>query len=148
MRFTIPLASIVLLSTFGCGSGEFDLAPVSGVVTLDGQPVPNARVIFSPQRTGQDALAAGPASDGATDETGRYTLSSSVDGTRGAVVGAHTVTISTYLAESDRSKDTYKVLRQEEIPPKYSEPGALTFDVPSGGTEDGNFDLQSGKKTK
>ena len=112
----------------------------------DGQPVAGARVIFSPERTGQDALAAGPASDGTTDENGQFTLASSIDGKRGAVVGRHSITISTYLAESDRSKDTYEVVRQEEIPQRYNQPGALTFDVPEDGTKSADFELQSAKR--
>lgn len=148
MRFQISLLSLIMLSTIGCGSSEFDMAPVSGVVTLDGEPVADARIIFSPQRTGKEALSAGPASDGTTDETGRFTLATSIEGTTGAVVGAHTVTISTYLAESDRSKDTYKVVRDEEVPAKYNKPGALTFDVPSDGTKQADFKLESSKKKK
>ena len=122
------------------------MAPVSGVVTLDGEPVPGARVIFSPQRTGQDALSAGPASDGQTNEDGRYTLASSMDSKPGAVVGPHTVTISTYLAESDRSRDTHTVIRKEEIPQRYNEPGALSFEVPAKGTEAADFELESRRR--
>lgn len=127
----------------GCTSSEFDLAPVSGTVTLDGEPVAGARVIFEPQRTGEAALSAGPSSDGQTDDDGRYVLQTSVKELRGAVVGPHTVTISTYMAESDRSRDTSTVIRKEEIPERYHEPGALTFDVPSAGSDSANFDLNT-----
>ena len=43
------LASLVLL--VGCG-GNPDLADVKGVVTLDGQPLPNAFVMFTPEGSG------------------------------------------------------------------------------------------------
>jgi len=131
----------VAITCVGCDSGEFALVPVGGVVTLDGNPVAGARVIFSPQRTGEEALVAGPASDGLTDDTGRYSLVTSVSGENGATVGAHTVTIRTYTAKSDRSKDTHTVVRKEEIPAAYQEPGALVFEVPSGGTEAADFEL-------
>lgn len=146
MRTMSFLTPLLALSVLGCGSSEFDMVPVSGIVTLDGKPVSGARVIFSPQRSGQDALSAGPASDGKTDDDGRYSLASSIDGTGGAVVGSHTVTISTYLAESDRSRDTYAILREEEIPQKYNEPGALTVEVPPGGSDTVDFELHSQKK--
>ena len=131
----------VVASLCGCNSSKFDLAPVSGVVTLDGEPVADARVIFEPQRTGQEALSAGPSSNGVTDDEGRFTLETTVEGHRGAVVGAHTVTVSTYLAEIDRTKDTSRIIRQEEIPARYQEPGALTFTVPSDGTTTADFSL-------
>ena len=129
----------------GCGSSEFDLVPVSGTVTLDGEPVAGARVIFEPHRTGEDALSAGPSSNGVTDETGRFTLATTMDEDQGAVVGKHTVTISTYLAEVDRTRDTGRIIRQEEIPARYAEPGALTFEVSDGGTENAVFDLRAEK---
>lgn len=136
------VCAFAILAT-GCGSSEFDLAPVSGIVTLDGKPVAGARVIFEPQRTGQDALSAGPGSDGLTSEDGRYSLVTSVGEQPGAVVGAHTVMISTYMAKSDRSRDASTVVRKEEIPPRYLEPGAIAFDVPAGGSEHADFDLQT-----
>ena len=54
-------------SVVGCGS-EFDLAPVSGIVPLNGTPVVGARVVFEPSRTGEEALLAGPGSYGVTGE--------------------------------------------------------------------------------
>ena len=69
-----------------------------------------------------------------TDEEGRYSLQTSVEQRQGAVVGPHTVTISTYEAEADRSRDFGRVIRKEEIPKRYFEPGALSFDVPEAGS--------------
>ena len=140
----MPRALLLLVVMFvasGCGTREFELSPVSGIVTLDGTPVAGARVIFEPMRTGQQALAAGPSSDGTTDEAGRYSLELTSDGTLGAVVGDHSVTISTYLAEFDRSRNVGQVVRKEEIPPRYFEPDALMFKVPAEGTEQANFPL-------
>ena len=63
-----------------------------------------------------------------------------LDGDTGAVVGAHIVTIATYQGEV---QDDYsvKTVRRKEIPMKYREPGALTFDVPTEGTTSANFEL-------
>lgn len=139
------LCLLLMMVLVGCNSSEYDLVPVSGTVTLDGDPVTEARVIFEPQRTGKEALKAGPSSNGVTDENGSYTLLTTVDEDKGAVVGKHTVTISTYLAEVDRSRDSSRIIRKEEIPARYLEPGTLSFDVPSEGTEAADFALTSKK---
>lgn len=145
-RFAVTVFFYVLVSfSFGCNNSPYELAPVSGTVTLDGEPVAQARVIFEPSRTGEDALTAGPSSNGLTDEAGRYTLLTTVNEDEGAVIGSHTITISTYLGQSDRSKDTGQVIRKEVIPARYREAGALTFDVPSNGTDTADFSLKSKK---
>ena len=134
---------MLVVTAAGCGSSPYDFAPVSGTVTLDGQPVAGARVIFEPQRSGKEALEAGPGSDGKTDEDGRYTLATTDAGETGAVVGPHTVMISTYQAEIDRTRDSSRVVRKEEIPARYLEPGALTFEVLPEGSDQADFALQS-----
>lgn len=144
--FSLLTALVLTFAFCGCSPSEFDLVPVSGLVTLDGEPVANARVIFSPQRTGEAALVAGPSSDGMTDDSGRYDLLTSVEGHKGAVVGAHTVTISTFVGKSDRATETHTVVQKELIPTRYQEPGALTIDVPSGGTESADFELTKKRK--
>ena len=145
MRLAVHFIWVLVLTLVGCNSSKFELAPVSGTVTLDGEPVADARVIFEPQRTGEAALSAGPSSNGVTDESGRYSLLTTVEEDRGAVVGKHTVTISTYLAEIDRSRDTSRIIRKEEIPARYAEPGALTFEVSSEGTDKADFELKTKK---
>lgn len=79
----------VLLLAAGCGSG-LDTAPVSGTITLNGQPLANASVTFTPAATGLEA----PASNGRTDASGNYTLQVTVTGDKGAVKGMHTVRIA------------------------------------------------------
>ena len=66
-----------------------------------------------------------------------------MNGDDGAVTGRHRVTITTYEAEVDRAREWMKVIRQEEIPGKYREPGALEFEVPAEGTEQADFSLDS-----
>lgn len=86
-----------LLTTFlfgfllvGCGEGPIgaegiNLGDVSGVVTLDGEPVKFALVTFTPTEGGRSSSAE-------TDADGKYTLfySNSLDG---AEVGEHAVSI-------------------------------------------------------
>ena len=65
--FVIPL---VLLGTWGCG-GELILEPVDGTVTLDGEPVADAAVLFLP------ILSDGPPAHGTTNSEGRFRLTTS-----------------------------------------------------------------------
>jgi len=83
-------ASLFSLILTGCSSGPGDMpkiAPVTGVVTIDGQPLPEAEILFQP--------ASGRASTGLTDENGKYTLMFNRDAS-GAKIGPHDVSIITY----------------------------------------------------
>ena len=67
---TLSLASalpfMLLLAIAGC-SGDPPTGAVTGTVILDGDPLPNAIVTFTP-------LAGGRSTIGTTDTTGTYTL--------------------------------------------------------------------------
>ena len=65
--------AIPLLLLVGCGQEPHAIAPVSGRVTLNGKPLPNAGVTFSPMPAGAK-VDAGPGSAGVTDADGHYTL--------------------------------------------------------------------------
>ena len=56
----------ILVMACGC-SGRPSPVPISGVVTLDGQPVANAGVLFCP-------IAEGPVASGATDAKGNFKM--------------------------------------------------------------------------
>tara|TARA_R110002111_G_scaffold168038_1_gene233787 strand:+ start:46561 stop:46980 length:420 start_codon:yes stop_codon:yes gene_type:complete len=75
----------------GCGgSGEEEappLAEVSGMVTLNGKPLPKATVMFFPVKEGR-------VSTGVTDDNGAYSLSYEPS-VPGAVKGFHRVEIRT-----------------------------------------------------
>ncbi|MEX1223311.1 MAG: carboxypeptidase-like regulatory domain-containing protein [Pirellulales bacterium] len=123
----------------GCGGDSFDVAPVSGTVTLDGQPLPEARVAFEPIAPAGELLA-GPGSHGKTDAAGRYTLET-LEGRRGAVIGRHRVTISTAVAAPPGSANEFKSI-EERVPQRYLDGGEpLEFTVPAGGTEAADFSL-------
>src|SRR5437588_273271 len=61
----------VLAVVFGCSSQPFQVAQVSGRVTLDGKPLPKASVTFAPMAS-KDNQAPGPTAAGLTDADGRY----------------------------------------------------------------------------
>lgn len=92
IRFYGRTASVALFlaALTGCGGGAVDdhptLAPVKGKVTLEGQPLANAFVEFSP-------VTAGGASSGTSGGDGSFTLSYR-DGEPGAAVGEHRVTVT------------------------------------------------------
>jgi hypothetical protein len=71
----------------GCGGSDVKLGQVSGTVTLDGKPVPNAFITFDPQFEGRPSMAK-------SDMQGRYELR--FNSTKwGALIGEHHVRIST-----------------------------------------------------
>lgn len=116
----------------GCGG---DLGYVSGTITMDGAPLPNARVMFYPQNEG-----AGSA--GRTDKNGYYELYLGRSG-KGAVKGEHLVQISTgdegggYGDDGSENRGS-----RETVPAKYNVRTELTATV-NGGSNSIDFDLNS-----
>jgi hypothetical protein len=89
-RSRVLLVAPIILTTSACNSGS-PFAEVSGVVVLDGKPMPEAIVQFLPD---PDKKTEGPTSSGKTDEAGRFRLMSEDKyGKDGAVVGFHRVVI-------------------------------------------------------
>lgn len=84
----VVAVGILSVTLVGCGGGGADLpdlGAVSGKVTMDGQPLAGATVIFTP--------SSGPGSStGVTNEAGEYTLV--FRQAVGAVIGNHKVSIS------------------------------------------------------
>ncbi len=136
----------VLAMGYLCGCAKapgLNLAPVSGKVTLDGQPLADATVTFIPEST-KDELA--PASFGKTDGQGRYQLEVVTNGARGAIVGRHKVSVTVREDEEIINGADAPVAQQNakrRIPVKYSRDSILSMDVPKSGTQDANFDLNS-----
>ena len=127
MRTRSPLL-LVLVLALGCGDSK--RASVSGTVTLDGKPLPNALVSFQPDGEGQ--VDAGPGSTGRTDEKGEYTLQVSGGG-KGAVVGWHKVKISCPVEDGPSNPDEDRRTPQKDrVPLRYNRNSALKFEVKPG----------------
>lgn len=128
---SIPfLLAIAALAAVGCSGGSPDVGLVTGTVTLDGEPLENAEVVFAP--------ASGRPSTGLTDSSGRYELTYIRD-VKGAVPGPHTVRITT--RPEPRADDYQGPAFREPIPGKYNTDTELTANVePGPNTFD--FDLQ------
>jgi hypothetical protein len=127
--------SFSLLAT-GCGS-SYSLGTVTGTVTLDGKPLPQATVTFS---RGQGRMSVGT-----TDEDGRYQLQYSAR-QKGAEPGSHKVRIATQIEAVSGEGDLAAVQgRKELLPPRYNDKTELTAEVkPGRNTID--FDLTSAAK--
>ncbi len=126
-RCLTVLGLVLVVSIAGCSgpSGDApDLAPVTGTVTMDGEPLSGVSVEFQ--------SASGQVASGTTDASGRYELTY-VGGAKGAEIGENTVRITTVLDHP--TPPDY----QDPIPAKYNEatelkvtvePGENTHDFP------------------
>jgi hypothetical protein len=137
-RLLLGLGAVLAL---GCGAR---IAPVSGKVTLNGQPLPHASVSFQPIAP-PGVTDPGPGSAGTTDEKGEYTLQTST-GQKGALVGKHRVRISLLrqeVAEGDQRPPRGGWPLANKVPRKYNDDSTLEIEVPSGGKNDADFPLTS-----
>ena len=92
MRYSLPrpwwvtMTSVAVATAItGCGRGP-NIAPVSGVVTLDGKPLAGASVLFMPVDGGVPGRAA-------TKDDGSFSLTTFQE-KDGALVGRHRVAVS------------------------------------------------------
>jgi hypothetical protein len=148
MLSRLPILAALALLAAGCSRGPYQVASVSGQVTLDGKPLPNAAVMFQPVAP-EGNINPGPGSTGITDADGRYTLTlTRLDRAKGAVVGKHKVRIAAHddtpqdpSDDSPRRKPKKQLVK---VPGKYNQVEALLeFDVPAKGTKEADFALTS-----
>jgi hypothetical protein len=108
----------------GCGSGDVpDLARVSGVVKLGGQPLAGAQVRFQPEQ-GRPSL-------GITDASGNYELQYNADNS-GALIGKHVVRISTFREEEVDEDGRPIAPEPERVPAEFNVRSTLVKDVQPG----------------
>lgn len=102
-----------LLLVVGCGkSSEFPLAPVSGTVTQNGNPLAGVNVMFMPES------GKGAPSGGLTDASGKFSLQYN-NGQSGAVLGQHRVVISVPGEEPPPPTGGEKPARAVKPAPEY-----------------------------
>jgi hypothetical protein len=116
-----------VMSIAGCDQAGPQIAPVTGRVTLDGEPLQNADVLFQPD-------GSKPPSAGRADSNGHYELAYK-RGVMGGTVGSNTVQIT---ISSDVVSDP------PNIPARYNTASELKKEVKSGPNEI-NFELTSDK---
>ena len=117
-RPSAALLFALLSQLMGCGQAEYPLAPVAGEVTLDGEPLMGATIVFQPRFAGVTGKTA-PGSVGRTNKLGRYELMT-VNDERGAAIGQHRVRIYSHSPESAPVSDTDSVEKNERIPDRYN----------------------------
>lgn len=98
-------------ATLGCSTQGPQMAPVSGVVLMNEQPVAGAAVLFMPDESG-------PAASGTTDAQGKFHLTTSRP-SDGAVIGSYRVTVTL--------KETSGIA---------TEPGGLSGEIAPGGVKE------------
>ncbi len=122
----------------GCReSKSYDLAPVSGIVTLDGQPLAGAIVNFQPIATGDD-VSVGPGSTARCNEKGQFVLVTT-HGQKGAVVGEHKIRIYSRKNETDLSSDEDAAPVVERVPEAFNYKSQVRFVVPPAGSDSADF---------
>jgi hypothetical protein len=127
------LVGMGMLILAGCGGG-YQVATVSGQVTMNGQPLAGAQVTFQPLGSGSEDP--GPGSSGITDDQGRYTLKLLTSNKPGAVVGKHRVMIFTYRPSQSKAEGA---VEPETIPPRFNLDSKVFFTVPPEGTQTADF---------
>ena len=132
------LALLIAVSVWMCaGCGTSGPVPVEGKVTLDGKPLANAAVTFSPTK----AQGPGPFVD-ETDGEGRFVLGSVGSEGSGAVAGEYMVMITTVKQAPGGMEDSPAPTQKEIVPAAFRD-GSKRFTVPEGGVKDANFDMKS-----
>lgn len=123
-------ASLLLIGlTVGCGSEGPEVFPVHGTVRLNGQPLSDARVLFTPVSGGRPSAAI-------TDLSGEYSLVYT-DDLPGALPGEHLVSISTFRrGDPDQNIPP----SPEQVPARYNVQSELRQQV-SPDSETFDFDL-------
>jgi len=138
ISLTIAFAVFALLFTTGCPQRTYPVAPVSGTVKINGEPVEGAKIKFQPVSKASSGEAGG-GSYATTDKDGKYTLKLILQDGEGAVVGEHRVHITT--GEPEGESDAPKIVG-ERVPPEWRD-GEHTFTVPPEGTDSADFDIDS-----
>jgi hypothetical protein len=120
---TWPGCMLCVFLAAGCGGTPSNIGKVTGQVTFEGQPLPDATVQFTP-------VSGGSPSAGRTDAGGKYDLVYSRE-VKGAEIGEHLVAITT-AERGDPEGDPPRQPVAEKIPAKYNTQTGLKADVKSG----------------
>ncbi|REJ74118.1 MAG: hypothetical protein DWQ34_04155 [Planctomycetota bacterium] len=161
-RRAVFIATLAVLS--GCQSGaeaptyQEDLAPVSGIVTIDGEPAASVDILFTPVDD-KRSVAGQRRASGQTGADGRYTLYSLPGGQvadmeqfSGVIPGDYKVTFSKFTMpdgtvwdSQSSDKGPMAVGAVESIPLKYTNPLTSEFrvSIPESGGSEFDFELES-----
>jgi len=164
--FTVAAFSVS--SFVGCSGGN-GMVPVSGVVTVDDQPVAGLTVTFFPEPA-EGNNAPGPFSTGVTDSNGKFTLTNRY-GVTGAMAWRHRVSFEyddvdpeamdaardsaadakaageqiSAETKAQRKQAKTQMAGKIRIPKRYNDGNAMQFviDIPEGGTDTVKLEMKS-----
>lgn len=131
--------AILFLLFGGCGdSSRQKVVKVTGTVALDGKPLTNGVVIFTP--------GSGRGATGVLGSDGTFSLST-YDESDGATIGIHGVSIVPALADKEVLESEEPIGAKPQIPVKYSNPASsgLKREVKTGEENHFDFELVSGQ---
>ena len=124
-------AIMTLIGVFssGCSSSGEPMGTVSGVVSLDGKPLPQGRVIFQNKTTGRPVA-------GNISAEGKYSVVAPLGDAAVLVVAEEPPKEIQYGGNGGRARTDY-VPGKSLVPKKYTDPRStpLTFGVSKGKTE-------------
>jgi hypothetical protein len=139
---SVLVCGALFVTLCGCGS-EGKVAPVSGVVTLNGKPTAGIAVTFQPI-VSEGKNVTGLTAVGVTGSDGRYTVKLVGTETRGATVGKNQVRFTGHVEYADNSEETLnKTKPKVNIPLRYWNDPKFEFEVPAKGTSSADFQLTS-----
>jgi hypothetical protein len=134
----IPGLCLIVVALTGCGGGDGpERYAASGHVTLDGQPLNDASIVFQPRDEG-GVLAS------ALIENGRFQWS----GSDGPTAGEFDVRINPEAVEEMEALEIVQqkkmqAIEKTHIPRRYQQTGALRATVTPGGPNEFEFPLSS-----
>ncbi|WP_428305093.1 hypothetical protein [Lacipirellula sp.] len=130
VRRIVPIATLACV--MGCGSQDPNRGEVTGIITVNGQPVAAGAVAFSPV-DGQSPTSGGKILDG------KYTVQASTGTSRVAIRVPQVVGEKKLYSTAD---SPVRPVMKETLPPEYNDRTTLTLEVKPGDNEH-NFDLQT-----
>jgi hypothetical protein len=143
-RRDVFIAALVLAATIGCGKQQGGPATVNvtGTVTLVGNPLEGANVVFNPAIGSDDGRLA---SQAMTDASGRFELTTHVGGGKfkpGIVPGKYAVSIS--KLDTAATKNTFTPPKNL-LPQRYADPktSQLSANVKADAANDFPFELKA-----
>jgi hypothetical protein len=132
-KIAILTGLLFVVSAAGCNEATILTVPVSGIVTLDGEPVEGASIFFAPSN--------GPAAKAETDAQGKFRLMTNRPGD-GAIPGDFKVTVAKFVLDAKTAHNPVPGMKNE-LPEKYNTPSlsGLTATVEVKKTNSFTFEL-------
>jgi hypothetical protein len=147
----ISFALVFVVGLAGGCNRSPEVSEVSGVVTLDGKPLPDVEIVFMPD---PGAGTYGPRASCYTDAEGRYRLATDRLKKEGAIVGTHRVIFNDIAAlppvDVPAGDAAPRKPQPVRVPQLYADPAVTPFkdvQVKSGG-QTLDFDLKTSAKAR